>query len=78
MFMLELGGGAVAFEIEGEADRVGSVDPNELIKRKWPAEVVENYLRYRSMHSETLAQSPSVVIENTSTSTSTSEDGQPG
>lgn len=59
MFRLNLGSGAVAFEIEGDADRVGSLDPAELTARKWPEEVVENYRRYRerAMHADTSAWS---------------------
>jgi hypothetical protein len=47
MFRLELGGGAVAFENEGEADRVASVQPSELSKRDWPEEVIENIKQYQ-------------------------------
>jgi hypothetical protein len=67
MFSFNLGSGAVAFEIEGDADRVGSLDPSQLIERHWPAEVVENYKRYkaRSMHSDAVAGSR---IANTSVS----------
>ena len=47
MFRLNLGCGAVAFETEGEADRIGSVDPAELTRREWPPEVVANIRRYQ-------------------------------
>lgn len=47
MFRLELGGGAVAFENEGEADRVASVRLSELTQRNWPPEVVENIKQYQ-------------------------------
>ncbi len=59
MVRLDLGGGAVAFEMEGDADRVGSLDPGELIKRGWPSELVENYRRYRerSIRSSAIAES---------------------
>lgn len=47
MYRLDLGGGAVAYEIEGEADRVSALDPEKLVERGWPPEVIENYRRYR-------------------------------
>jgi hypothetical protein len=47
MFRLNLGGGAVAFENEAEANRVVAVDPAVLSGRQWPAEVVENIRRYQ-------------------------------
>lgn len=47
MFRLNLGGGVVAFETEGEADRVISVNPSELSERQWPGEVVENVRKYQ-------------------------------
>jgi hypothetical protein len=46
MRRIELGGGAVAFELEGQADRIESLDPVELSRRGWKPKVVENYLRY--------------------------------
>lgn len=57
MFRLELGGGAVAFENEGEADRVASVRLSELAQRNWPPEVIENIKQYqhRLEHPETAA-----------------------
>ena len=58
MFRLNLGGGAVAFETEGEADRIGSVDPAELTRREWPPEVVAN-IRQRS---ESLTTSVAAVV----------------
>jgi hypothetical protein len=65
MFRLDLGGGAVAFEIEGEADRVSGLDPNKLIERGWPQEVIENYRRYRnrSLHSDSEADHSAVARE---------------
>jgi hypothetical protein len=64
-----MGGGAVAFEIEGEADRVTSVDPKDLPERGWPPEMVENYLQYRKrmMHFDA-STSPIVGTENPSSS----------
>jgi hypothetical protein len=47
MFRLNLGGGAVAFESEAEADHVVAIDPAILSGRQWPAEVVENIRRYQ-------------------------------
>lgn len=47
MFRLNLGGGVVAFETEGDADRVEHVKPAELALRQWPPEVVENVRRYQ-------------------------------
>jgi len=61
MVRLDLGGGAVAFEIEGEADRVSSFDPGKLIGRGWPQEVIENYRRYRSRWAHVDADSDNVV-----------------
>ncbi|MBY5625932.1 hypothetical protein [Rhizobium leguminosarum] len=59
MFRLNLGSGAVAFEMEGDADRVSSLDPVDLAARKWPPEVVENYRRYqeRAMQTDTSGSS---------------------
>jgi hypothetical protein len=51
MRRIELGGGAVAFELEGQADRIGSLDPDELARRGWKPEVVANYLRYSKQSS---------------------------
>ncbi|MBX9650967.1 MAG: hypothetical protein K2X57_28350 [Xanthobacteraceae bacterium] len=58
MFRLELGGGAVAFENEGEADRVASVRLNELVQRNWPPEVIENIRQYQKHlgHPETASE----------------------
>jgi hypothetical protein len=69
MVPFNLGGGAVAFEIEGDADRVGSPDPTDLLGR-WPLEMVENYRRYRerTMQFDASAHSPVVVTENPSSS----------
>lgn len=60
MFRHKLGGGVVAFETEGEADRVVSVNPTDLSQREWPSEVVENVRRYkeRLMRSSAAALSP--------------------
>jgi hypothetical protein len=69
MYRLNLGGGAVAFEVEGEADRVGSLDPDELAKLGWPAEMVENYRHYRqrSLHRALPVRSSVVAAEDSST-----------
>ena len=40
-----LGAGTISYEIEGEADQVGALDPKKLRERGWPEEVVENYIR---------------------------------
>jgi hypothetical protein len=48
MFRLNLGSGASAFEVEGEADLVRSVSPDELVERNWPAEMVENIRQYQA------------------------------
>ena len=58
MFRLNLGGGVIAFETEGEADRVVSVNPTDLSERHWPSEVVENIRQYqaRLVHSGAIAQ----------------------
>jgi hypothetical protein len=60
MFRRNLGGGAVAFETEGEADRVISVNPADLSQREWPSEVVENVRRYRERLVRSSAMSQSV------------------
>ncbi|MGJ5175986.1 hypothetical protein ACQR16_33970 [Bradyrhizobium oligotrophicum] len=59
MFRLNLGGGAVAFETEGEADRIGSVDPAELTSREWPPEVVANIRRYQERLAHPMVKSAS-------------------
>jgi hypothetical protein len=66
MVRLNLGSGAVAFEIEGEADRVDSLDPGELITRHWPLEVVENYRRYRERASLSGPSMPVIVTGSSS------------
>jgi hypothetical protein len=59
MFRLNLGSGALAFEVEGEADRVSSLNPDDLVERNWPPEMVENIRRYqaRLKHSDALNRS---------------------
>jgi hypothetical protein len=58
MFRLNLGSGASAFEVEGEADQVRSITHDELVARKWPAEMVKNIQQYqeRLKRSRTEAQ----------------------
>src|SRR5712691_9361834 len=46
MNRVNLGSGAVAFELE-KADRVASFEPRELAARGWTPKAIENYLRYR-------------------------------
>jgi len=46
MRRVDLGRGAVAFELE-RADRIARFDPNELQARGWSAEAIENYRFYR-------------------------------
>ena len=48
MFRLNLGSGASAFEVVGEADQVRSISSEELVARKWPAEMVKNIERYQA------------------------------
>jgi hypothetical protein len=47
MRIVQLGGGAVAFEPEDAADRVGSFDARTLRDRGWSDEAIRNYERYR-------------------------------
>ena len=57
MKRIDLGNGVVAFEPE-EADHIRNVDPNELLKRNWPPEVVENVRRYQKRSLELKADTP--------------------
>ncbi len=68
MFRLNLGRGVVAFENEGEADRVGSVNTSELTNRHWPPELVENIRRYQEQLTHPESTAPSAKIEKLSTS----------
>jgi hypothetical protein len=70
MFRLNLGGGVVAFETEGDADRVGSVSPAELTELHWPEEVIKNVRRYqeRQMHSVVEVESSPFATCGTETS----------
>jgi hypothetical protein len=47
MRLVDLGGGAVAFENEGRADQVASLDPQALRALGLSAQAVDSYLRYR-------------------------------
>jgi hypothetical protein len=55
MYRVDLGGGAVAFELE-KADRVASFNPSELRARGWTPEAIENYRRYRQRFNPSAAQ----------------------
>jgi hypothetical protein len=67
MRVVQLGGGAVAFEVEGQSDRVGSLDPHELHRRGWKQEVVENYLRYKQKQSAEAPGGPTPVRHESAT-----------
>ena len=62
MFRLNLGSSVTAFEIEGDADRLGKLNPSELVEEHWPAEVVENFRRYqdRVTHAQRAASQESI------------------
>jgi hypothetical protein len=62
MFRLNLGSGAQAFEVEGQADRVSSLNPDDLVKRDWPPEMVENVRRYQARLKHSDAMKPSNAL----------------
>ena len=62
MFRLNLGSGALAFEVEGEADRVRSISPEDLVERKWPPEMVENIRQYQARLKHSHADTKSQVV----------------
>jgi hypothetical protein len=62
MFRLNLGSSVTAFEIEGDADRVGSLNPTELIREQWPAEVVENFRRYQERVALSDTAAPDAIV----------------
>jgi hypothetical protein len=47
MRVVDLGGGNVAFEVEGTADHVGNLDPHDLLASGWSSQAVAIYNRYR-------------------------------
>jgi hypothetical protein len=70
MRRLDLGRGVVAFENEGEADRVGSVSANELTARHWPPELIENIRRYQQRLIQSSDTMQSQMMQNLSASDS--------
>jgi len=48
MRRVQLGGGAVAFEVEGAKDRVDSLDADKLRASGWTEEAITIYRHYRN------------------------------
>jgi hypothetical protein len=48
MRVVKLGGGAVGFEPEESADRVGNLDPGRLREKGWSDQAVRIYELYRN------------------------------
>lgn len=46
MRQINLGGGAVAFELEGTKDRIENLDPDKLLQSGWSEQAVGNYFEY--------------------------------
>jgi hypothetical protein len=45
MRRINIAHGAIGFEVEGQADHIGSLEPQELLARGWSKKAVENYVR---------------------------------
>lgn len=73
MFRLNLGSGAQAFEVEGEADRVRNIRPEELVD--WPEEMIENIRQYQERLKLSDADMKSLVGETGDSETDDSGTG---